>query len=163
MPAIPANPATFFWTAPHPHHGGCFRPNGKMLHFGAHQNPSAWSSKITLAARIVVGFNVGAEPKYTMEDLIPIVEEVRKRQVGDPSSTFIAQKGIYQHMDGETIVHEDGAQILIIDIRNSKRPKFEKQMVELAEVIAQRLEQEQVIVEIQKNGISQVTMGISPP
>ncbi len=162
MPAIPANPGTFHWNAPRPHRGGTFRPNGRIEYHGVRRNPETWSSSDTLAGRIIVGFNVGPTPTYTVDDLIPIVDEVRTRQVGNPPSSFIAQKGIYQHHDGKTVVHEDGAQVIIIDLSGGTEEEFQAQMIELAEIIAQRLQQETVIVEIQKNGISQRTIGVGP-
>jgi hypothetical protein len=163
MPAFRANPGYFTWSAPKPYSGGSFRPHGQLGRRGPYQNPREWSSTDTLSARLVVGFNVGEHDAWSMDDLIPIVEEVRRRQVGDPSSTFLYQKGVYQHRDGSgRTVHEDGAQVIIIDPSGIDRELFEEQMVELAEIIAARLAQETVIVDIQKNGISQLTIGVKP-
>ena len=161
MPAFIANPGTFYWKVPHKPRGGMFRPNGRLTYHGMHINPDHGSSEKTRAGRIIVGFNVGGEPKYGMEDLIRIVKRVRQEQVGNPSSTFIAQTGICQHHSGD-VVTEQGAQVIIIDTMSTKRKAFTRQMVELAETIARELEQEEVIVEIQKNGISEVTIGVGP-
>lgn len=158
MTAYPCNPGIFHYNA-NPH-SGTFRPQGRLTHHGSHVNPRDWQSTETLAARIIVGFNVGSVPTWSMDHLIPIVERERAEQVGDPSSTFIAQRGIYQHRDGKQIVTEDGAQVIIIDTRSTDAQEFEDQMVHLGEVICSELKQETVVVEIQRNGVTVKTMGI---
>jgi len=161
MPAYPCNPGVFTYSSPHG--GGTFRPKGKLAEHGMHRNPEDWDFQDTWAARLIVGFSVGQTPTYHIDDLIPIVQRVRTQQVGDPSSTFIAQKGIYQHKDpAQGIVVEDGAQIILIDTHQTERTVFRKQMVELAEIVAQELQQELVVVEIQHNGLTQVTIGVRP-
>jgi len=165
MPAHPFNPGPFYWNPGHPHPSGGFRPAGQLETYGKpyHLNPEDWSSKKTIAARLIVGFSVGNEPTYSMEDLIPIVTRVRRQQAGNPSASFVAQRGVYQHYDGKTVVTEDGAQVFIINLDGSSEARFKRQMVELAEVIAAEMQQEAVIVEIQVNGISKITMGVSAP
>jgi hypothetical protein len=166
MPSYPCNPGSLTWSSPG---GGCsFRPQGR-LHViddaGALSGlrGKAWTSEDTLAARLIVGFNVGASPVYSIEDLIPIVRAVRTKQTGDPSASFILQKGIYQHRDpSKGVVQEDSAQVLIIDMAGLGEAAFENQMVELAEIIARQMQQEIVIVEIQKNGITQRVHGVEP-
>lgn len=164
MPAYPFNPGLFYWTPPRPHASGSFRPMGRITRHGSDtwlHNPSDWESAKTIAARLIVGFSVGQDPKYSMEDLIPIVARVREAQTGNQSASFIAQRGIYQHHDGTTVT-EDGAQVFIINLTGVTMRKFKAQIVELAETIARELQQESVIVEIQVNGLSKVTIGVSP-
>jgi hypothetical protein len=121
----------------------------------------AWTSEDTLAARLIVGFSVGNAPTWTVDDLIPIVRAVRTKQSGDPSASFIMQKGIYQHRDPHRgVVVEDGAQVLIINMSDATPEEFEDQIIELAEVIAKKLDQETIIVEIQRNGITQRVHGV---
>lgn len=163
MPAFPFNPSLFHWNPPHPHPGGSFRPHGPMQQYGeiAVRNPKGWGSRKTLAARLIVGFSVRSKPTYKLDDLVAIVERVRREQADNPSASFVAQRGIYQHHDGETVT-EDGAQVFIINLSNLSPDEFTAQMVELAEVIAREMQQEEVIVEIQENGISQETIGVVP-
>jgi hypothetical protein len=164
MPAYPFNPSLFFWNPPHPYSPGSFRPQGKMQAHGdisLTRNPRGWGSKDTLAARIIVGFSVRSTPTYSLDDLVELVAHVRQRQAGNPSASFVAQRGIYQHHDGETVT-EDGAQVFIINMQKLTDEEFTAQMVELAETICRDMEQEEVIVEIQKNGISQETIGVIP-
>lgn len=161
MPAYSFNPSTFHWGFGKGR-GGSFRPQGRLHHVGGEHNPTEWSSKKVLSARLVVGFNVGEQPTYEMADLMRIVERVRRSQSGNPSATFVAQEGIYQHADNGPVVHEKGAQVLLINTGGDSRKKFTKQMVKLAETIAREMRQELVIVEIQKNGLSEEIMGVGP-
>lgn len=163
MPSYPCNLGTLRWSGPF---GGSFRPEGKLTHVGtrpvAGLGRTAWTSSDTLAARIIVGFNVGSRPVYQMKDLIKLVKRVREEQHADPSATFIAQQGIYQHKDpAQGTVIEDGGQVVIIDLDGLGEGAFEGQMIEVAEVIAREFEQETVIVEIQKNGITQRVHGVT--
>ena len=144
--------------------GGSFYPNGPIHMVGKRsvfENPVLDQFDETLAARVIVGFNRLGKKPATIKQLISIVRSVRTRQVGNPSSSFLLQQGIYQHQSGE-VVEEPGAQVLIIETTGASRQDFEKQMIELAEVVATRLGQESVIVEIQKNGITQRTLSVGP-
>ena len=163
MPVYPFDPSTFHWNAPHPHPGGSFRPTGRLEQHGPLHNPNLWEADETIAARLIVGFSVGDVPTWTMDDLIPLVQRIRERQAGDPSASFVAQKGIYKHRDASKgVVHEDGAQIFIVNTSGASLAAFRKEMVELAEEICVALQQEAVIVEIQVNGVSHKTMGVGP-
>lgn len=143
-----------------------FAPNGKLVHRGRGgsrmlSNPERWSSTDPVeAARIFVGFNVGEEPVWTMSDLIRIVREVRELQTGDPSSTFVAQRGIYTHSNGP-VVEENGAQVIILNLEGD--PKFEGQMTDLAEQIAGDFDQEEVIVEMTRGNVAKKTIGVGAP
>jgi len=157
----PCNLGVFRWRSPIG--GGVFYPRGRLQTGRANLERALWTSSDTLAARIIVGFNVGDEPTWTIDDLVPIVRRVREAQTGDPSATFIAQHGIYRHRDPDSkIVDEDGAQVLIIDTAGLSEANFEAQMIELAEKIARELKQESVTLEIQRNGITQRVHGIAP-
>ncbi len=135
-----------------------------MVHVGTEfrDNPNLWRSKHTLAARIFVGFKVGNRTKWKMDDVVDIVRKVRTKQSGDPSSTFIAQRGIYKHSDGSGVVDEAGAQVILIDSHGTKMNKWREDVLKLAEIIAKKLQQESVVVEIQKNGLSVDTFGVGP-
>jgi hypothetical protein len=143
-----------------------FNPKGPTAYHGdfsrvsRRENPTNWRSDDTLAARIFVGFNVGDEPAYRLDDLVDLVGEIRRAQ-GKPNATFMSQKGIYQHHDSRHIVEEDGAQIIIIDTWSTPINDFAEEMVAMAEAIAESMSQEEVIVEIQRNGLTQEVMGVS--
>jgi hypothetical protein len=122
-------------------------------------NPIAWDDKTPmLSARLFVGLNIG---KRKVEDVIKIVKRVRTDQTGNPSASFLWQKGIYQHdVSGDV----DSVQVVILNLKflKTSAKKFQAQMVELAEKLAKKLKQESVIVEIQRGGRQVRTFGVSP-
>lgn len=136
-----------------------FHPLGKREQIGYLANREVWESDETWSARFFVGFNVGHDTVYAMEDLIAIVRAVREAQTGDPSSSFLYQRGIYKHKAGD-VVEEPGAQAIIINMGETPTA-FRKQMIELAEVIAKDLHQEEVVLELQRNGVLASVMGVA--
>ena len=160
MPSIvlPTDTRAAIWSTPYGVRA--FHPHGRKRWSGDYRpNKTVWESADTYSARLFVGFNVGTETVYEMGDLVSIVRHVRERQVGDPSSSFVYQHGIYKHQAGE-IVEEPGAQVIIINMDASPEA-FIAQMVDLAESIAREMSQEEVVVEIQRNGVVQRVLGVS--
>jgi hypothetical protein len=62
--------------------------------------------------------------------------------------------------DDRKVVTEDGAQVVIFNFSKSSDRAFTNQMIHLADVIAEQLKQETVILEIQRGGIVEESMGI---
>lgn len=160
MPSIvlPTDTRPAVWSTP----GGvrAFHPHGRKRWSGDYRpNKTVWESAETYSARLFVGFNVGSETVYEMSDLVSLVRQVRERQVDDPSSSFVYQHGIYKHHSGD-VVEEPGAQVIIINMGASPE-EFAAQMVELAEQICEEMSQEEVVVEIQRNGVVQRVLGVS--
>ena len=169
--AIEANIGRFSWG--HKGDVGWFQPNGLLEVNGRSEdlkaNKELWSAgKPLYAARLFVGFNVGSKPRWKLDDVVRIVRRVRKKQVGDPSSSFVLQRGIYAHTERvggkQLIVDEKGAQIILVntpELETSPRD-FQNQMTELAEILATELKQEAVIVEIQQGGVTKKTISMGP-
>lgn len=146
-----------------PNGWGMFQPNGRRRFYGTdfRKNPKRWESGSDVwAARLFVGFRsaVDHDVIYAMDDLVPIVRDARIEQTGDPSSSFLSQHGLYRHDDG-TLVEEPGAQVILINVGEAP-DKFEQHMIELAEAIASELDQEEVVVELQRGGITQRVFGV---
>ena len=164
---VPADTRRFSWRTPN---GtlGFFRPNGRMTVEGSRcgdfaENPAGWTSRAPIyAARIFVGFNVGHKAKWSMSDVVRIVKRVRKDQVGMPDATFLYQRGLYTSKRDDSVVDEKGAQIIILNLAGASVKAFRDQMIFLGEEIATKLRQEEVIVEIQRGGISKETIGVTP-
>lgn len=128
-------------------------------------NPIAWDDKTPMvSARLFVGLNVGKRKAWKVEDVIKIVKRVRTDQTGNPSASFLWQKGIYQHDVSGDVITEDSVQVVILNLKflKTSAKKFQAQMVELAETLAKKLKQESVIVEIQRGGRQVRTFGVSP-
>lgn len=166
MLTIPAHVGPHHWCSPDGQHKGRFRPNAPMKLVGpapATRNPEAWaSSDPMLAARLFVGFSVGQRPTYDVDDLVPIVRRVREDQGHAPDASFLLQKGIYTSQKDQSVVQEDGAQVIVLNLEGETESKFQREMTQLGEAIATQLEQEAVILEIQKGGITVRTIGIAP-
>lgn len=148
--------------------GGSFYPNPDSA-LECHgdrallSNPQLWEGgKVTWSARVIVGFKRRGKKPATMNQLVRVVRQVRTKQAGNPSSSFLFQRGIYRHSDSGEIVDEPGAQVLIINTFGATPKEFERQITELAEVIADKLDQAEVIVEIQRNGVSKHVFGVGP-
>jgi len=138
---------------------GWFRPTGALR-----PNRAAWTSEEPVqVARIFVGFNVGDEPRWTMQELVGMVREIRHEQHRDPGASFVAQKGLYAHKgDDGMIVQEDGAQILVMNLAGVPERAFERDIEQLASKLALEMRQEEVIVDFQKADVSYKTMGVVP-
>lgn len=156
------------WKAPDGR-GGSFTPNRESPKLAYKQHPyltpNSWDSEADVwAARIFVGFSVGQRPKYNIDDLIRIVKRVRRAQTGNPDASFVYQKGVYTHKEGPLkgqSVTEDGAQAVLLNLDpDVSTRQFYEDVIELAQIIREELEQEEVIVDVQKNGITVRTIGI---
>ena len=175
--AIPLNPdRPVSWP------GGAFIPAGPLYYVGdlrsvdvrSRSNPILRDSEgrevrhpAGASARLMVGFNVQGTTRWTLDDLIPIVEEVRNRQTRTPDATFLLTRGLYRYTagprEGQVERGEPGAQVIIIDVDGLTHKQFEDEMVELAEIIAARFDQEKVYVEMLRAGQPHETVAVVPP
>jgi hypothetical protein len=112
-----------------------------------------------LAARLFVGLNVGAEQKWTEQNVIDVIARVRREQGASPNATILFQRGIYEDRN-RNIVSEPSLQIIIFAMAE-KGPEFTGDMIKLAETLVKELEQEAVILEIQKRGVSEQTYWVT--
>lgn len=144
---------------------GYFLPNGKRHGRGPGArkivaNRQRWASEEPVqSARFFVGFNVGDEPRWTMNDLVRLSAKFLERHTGSPSSSYIYQKGIYQHEEGP-IVEEDGAQVIVLNLDETPPRTFEEQMLRVGEDLAESMRQEEVIVQFQRGGLPTRTVGV---
>ncbi len=162
-----------------------FTPKGKMHERGdasefytdnVRQNPlKRHSVEPTQGARILIGFNVGIEQKWTMKDIVKFV--FRREQVesaindgdaqehplgGDVGITFLAQEGIWQAVRETNAYPEQGAQVLMMNIISEKPKRFIKDMSELADAMVTEFQQQAVLLEITKNGVVKENFEFGP-
>jgi hypothetical protein len=173
MPAYPFRFNRTKWCSRDGENHGSFHPEGKPCIYGTKTNPFNWGGlkdpADTDSARLFVGLSVLVRGKqvdrYSMEDLIAFVRGVRKSQPTGTSpkkkvkipedSSFVYQKGVYEHKrkgHPNIIVQENAAQIIFIRLKESQA-QFEANMLDLAEKICSDMHQDEVIVEIQHNGL----------
>jgi hypothetical protein len=132
-------------------------PGGKMRKASERpkENPRQMFGGGGLSARLFVGLNVGDTPTHSIEDVVKVVGDNYKG-----SASFIAQKGIYID-DHNHAIHEDSVQVLLFADTDSEE-KFLDEMTKLGETLASKLQQESVVLELQKKGISQGVYGVRP-
>jgi hypothetical protein len=138
------------------HRGVHFIPNGPVYAVGDSTrlqfNPIEEEDVVPLTARLFVGLSVGQRATYTVDDVVKITKRVRQQQGQSPDSSFLLQKGIYTDKANE-IVEEDSVQIVIFSFDESDKKEFQRQMGELAQVLAEELDQETIYVELQERGV----------
>ena len=137
-----------------------FIPGGEFIVCGgSRKNPLSAGNVIknTWSGRLIVGLSVKKSPKYTIEDLIQGTRMFLKKAKLPQDSSFVAQHGVFTHKDG-TIVKEKSAQVFIINAGYYNDVEDWKEFLEkLAEYLLVKLEQEMIVVEIQNNGVIDVT------
>jgi hypothetical protein len=136
-----------------------FIPDGKYIISGTRKNPLTIGNVIknTWAGRLIVGLSVHKVPKYRIEDLIRETRVFLKKSGLPEDASFVAQHGVFTHKDG-TIVQEKSAQVFIINAGYYSSTGDWKEFLErLAEFLIIKLEQEVIVVEIQNNGLVDVT------
>lgn len=121
------------------------------VRLGSRRNPVDDFSGDNWAARLFIGFNVGTEPRWSIDDLLPRVRKMRQAQGAPPDATYIATRGVFTHGSGR-VVEEDGAQVIIFAV-DEDAETFQKNVLALAETLVRELEQEAIFVELQKNGL----------
>jgi hypothetical protein len=142
---------------------GTFYPEGTFsVHSVADRtktrlNPLLDSNIITetWAGRLLVGLSVRKKARYTRFDLVRNVRSYLKKKRVPQDSSFVSQEGVYTYRDG-SIVREKSAQVIIINTYTDLK-SFKLLIEGLAEYLCIKLEQEMIVVEIQRNGIVDVT------
>lgn len=142
-----------------------FRPKGRVTcHDDADTAEEAVRTRYGaggFAARIFVGLSVGEDATYTVDDVVSAVVEARKAQGAGPDASILSQRGIYEDKQNRTII-EDSVQVVILDLAGLKKKEFTDQMLDVAEALLEEFEQETVIVEIQKKGVTTDVYGVTP-
>jgi hypothetical protein len=151
--------------------GMSFKPKGPVRQWDAggdeldardQENPTVSRHKGSgLAARFFVGLKVKDEVKWKEDDVIEIVVRVREQQESPPDASILTQRGIYRDSSG-SIVDEPSLQVIIIDMTGLPKTDFVDEMIELGEALQDELEQEMVILEIQKRGVVIDSYWITP-
>ncbi len=164
-----------------------FNPKGDILEVGDCQpfftrsyktNPvSSRDKKASQGARILMGFNVGTEEKWTLKEITDFVFTIRRQQVqdaidageaqphpqgGDVGISFLSQSGVWQSVSEATPHVEKGAQILFMNTIHEKPLRFENDMVALSEQLASHFQQNAIILELQERGVVEETLVVTP-
>lgn len=142
--------------------GRRFRPQGKLDTANAVGHELARREPLSrLAARFFVGLNVGVETKWTERDVVDAVVRIRRAQGAVPGASILSQRGIYEDQS-RRIIDEPSVQIIIIDFDGVSQDAFTKEMIALGEQLARELQQETVLLEIQKRGVVEDQYTLTP-
>jgi len=140
-----------------------FRPKGPMYVAHDYYKPNPiehFGSGGTRAARLFIGLNVGETPKWKPEDVMNRIYKIRKKQKASGDMSVLTQLGIYEDSEGRRI-DEESVQVILLDL--SDDPNFVKNILDLADELRGELEQERIIVEIQKGGVVQDVYSATDP
>ncbi len=159
---IDADPRTFYWGDPNGV-AGVFRGAGGMRRVGdPHEPPKADPH---FAARFFIGLQVAQGPQHTVEELIGVLAELRGRHGRAADGNFFVEPGVLsRHPRGQPLgrVVVEGAQVIFVSHRANAEKRFGAEMVTWAEELAAALGQNEIVVEIQRNGLHVQTMGVVP-
>jgi len=177
MAYYPVDLRQFSYRSPDGRHRGVFRPNGPIRHTGRRRNSLEERINNTHSARIFLGFNAGAKPKWTMKDVTEWTKKRRMAQIAGksrgkekhaaPDASFIYQKGIWTHTkpgpDGGMVVTENSMQIVFLNVGPAEKAgTFKHTILDLAQDMVRHFEQDAVFVDFQLNGISRMTAMATP-
>ena len=123
-------------------HGGTLTVSGRTERTGAS----------LLAARFLVGFNVGGKPQWAEDDLIRMFVEIRQEQGRSAGASFLSQRGIWHPLGGKREPDELGAQILVMNEDRLDKQTFIDEMSSLGEELTRRMDQDAIYLDIQRAG-----------
>lgn len=141
------------WNGPR----GWFIPEGPIHRYGPDKNPLSFESKVTWAARMFVGLNIGDDEALDIND---VVEAFEKNYRGGAS--FVAQMGRWPSKGGKIITEKSVQVIVINDKEGVTAQEFRGDMIDVAERMALELQQESIVLELQRNGVVKETLGVVP-
>jgi hypothetical protein len=85
---------------------------------------------------------------------------VREKQGEAPDATIYVTKGLYRSKRTGKGEAENGGQVFILNFGEKRR--FIRQMKALAQAICDEFEQEEVILELQRFGVSEQAWSVTP-
>lgn len=160
MPTVNVNIGLFTCEA------GTFYPDRGVFYNGdpavVQYNPAHPYGADTYSALLIVGLAGQAGEKYTPKEIVEWVKNYRVAQVGDPGASFIFQKGVYRHKRTGKVVDEDSVRVIILNLaENESRDEFRRNILAMSEAIRSDFNQEEVILEFQRRGVTLEVFGIT--
>lgn len=126
------------------------------------KNPIEWTdSKGVQFGRIIVGFSVGGKPRWTLKDLEDEWHAFAKAANFAPDVTIVPQRGAFTGRN-KKVVREDGATLTVLNLGNETTLHFNNTLKYFAEHLAERFQQEVVIVQLGRGNRVHTTYGMRP-
>ena len=157
---VDADPRTFHWHSPEGV-SGVFRPQPGQRRIGP--VPGPWTkNRAVLAARVVVALPDHNGRQRTVEDVIAVASAALAVQDHLALSDCIVYPGSWEtwRKGCTDEVGMEGAQVILVPPGSSSKKVFHREIVKFAEAIAAGLGLAEVVVEIQRNGLAQETLGV---
>lgn len=125
------------------------------------RNPEDWrDTKARQFGRVIVGFNVGDTPTWTLDDLEREWHEFAATRKFPRDCTIVPQRGAFTMADG-TVVQENGATLTVLNIRDRIDPAhFANTLMAFGEDLADAFKQESVIVQLGRGSRTYITYGM---
>lgn len=155
-------------TGPFTYEKGTFEPEGALEYIG--ENPATPYGKGVYSALMLIGLSGQKGEEFEPEDVVELVKVVRADQTadpedetdpGDPSASFILQRGLYRHKKKREVVEEDSLRVIILHLTDEDRDEFKENILAMAEELANEFDQEEVIVEFQNKGVTDEVFGVT--
>jgi len=151
------NPAALHVANPNVGRGLTWNPTGLSEPQGDPRY--VWSSPGGLSAHLYIGLNLGPAPRWSQQDVVQIVKKVRTEQTGNPNSSFLMQRGVYTQ-EGVGVVDEQSVQVTLYDEGGTTPEVWYEQMTALGQVLADKLCQDTVLVELRNKDITYFVGGV---
>ncbi len=132
-----------------------FQPEG-VIYFGdaiRRNPPVTWSRPGVCAGRIVLALARNGKRTGTVRDVSAAVAGLQRSRGQTSTASVASQSGVYEHKSDGKIAVEHGAQVAIISTERTTVARFSKGLVKIAEALAAEFKQEEVLVEVQKDGV----------
>lgn len=144
---------------------GSFEPR-EMLYA---PNGIKWESYNGLSGYFFIGLNVGDRRKWGLWDVVDSVRSLLRGMGRDEDSSYIVQRGVYTHAKEEgqpddaprKVIEEPSVQVVVFDSYPATKPEvFLKQMQDIGTALAEKLQQETIIVDVRRANVSIGTYGM---
>lgn len=128
-------------------------PTGRLIHVSrtSRRSNPIHAFEGSLGARLIVGFNVGAEERFTMDDVRDFVLSFQTTRYNKVGASFVLQEGIFGHADGK-VVRENSAQIVVYEDAAVGVQEWMKRVAEMADSLREHFKQESVLLEVTHDG-----------
>lgn len=149
-----------FWNNPFP----VVTPNGTFRVRPVVANPVDWSDPkphLLQWGRVIVGFNVGREPTWNIDDIEREWHEFAKARNFPRDVTIVPQRGAFTDEDTGDVIQENGATLTVLNIQGKvESAHFSNTMMKFGEHLAEVFRQKSVIVQLGRGSRTYVTYGM---
>ncbi|MSP93211.1 MAG: hypothetical protein EXR79_15665 [Myxococcales bacterium] len=163
MTRISVDPRPLGWTDPVTGVSSTFRPHGPWRAVGVPETSrTEGDDGPRCAVRLFVRRHVAGRACWTVDDVVraALAGWPDARLGGEPG--FWLREGVFHDRKDGAGSEEDGVQLIVVSEPGAPSKQFERSGVVLAERIAEALQVDCVVGELQRNGLQVKTFGVAP-